>query len=252
MAQGGLHALIGTVIVKATGKDAAEPGRAVAAKSFAFGFVTGNVLPDVDLAALALVYFFDRDLALKMHRTATHSLVVIALFTTIGLLFSTTRGGRSFFQGLGTGMVLHVLFDVLMWFSAVDILWPLGRFGIPSEVNLWTWFSLPRLWLDLLGSADFLLMALFYQYLLGRGRMYGTNVRFLPALRSFMLLHLALFAAFAGLPFFLSADMFEIVHYDAIVLLTLPMTAVAVIRARPTIERLAVASIDYRWGEQAY
>jgi len=175
MAQGGLHALIGTVIVKATGKDAAEPGRAVAAKSFAFGFVTGNVLPDVDLAALALASFFDRDLALKMHRTATHSLVVIALFTTIGLLFSTTRGGRSFFQGLGMGMVLHVLFDVLMWFSPVDILWPLGRFGIPSDVNLWTWFSLPRLWLDLLGSTDFLLMALFYQYLLGRGRRYGTS-----------------------------------------------------------------------------
>jgi hypothetical protein len=73
LAQAGLHGLIAISLVKMTRRDAVEPGGAIGAKSFAYGFVSGGVLLDVDLSALAVMYLFDPGKAMRMHRTATHS-----------------------------------------------------------------------------------------------------------------------------------------------------------------------------------
>lgn len=243
MAQSGLHGIIGTYFIRSTSRNASEPGKAVAVKSWAYGFISGTVLPDVDLAVLAVTYLFDSKLAMRMHRTATHSLLMIALLTTIAVLMSTTRGGRSFFKGLGLGMAVHACVDILVWFSPVDILWPLGHFGLPSEINLWKWVTLPRLWGNFLGSTDFLMMGLFYLYLLRLGRKHETNPMFLPKLRGMMVFNFVAFALYLGASFFLTRTIFDIAQYAVVVLVQLPMTVAAIRGSKPTIERIAVNSL---------
>ncbi len=246
MAQSGLHGLIGATLTKITGKDASEPGRAIVAKSSAYGFVIGSVWPDVDLAALAVTYLFDSKLAMRMHRTATHSLLIIGLITLLGIMFSTTKGGKSFFKGLGTGMALHSVVDIFLWLAGVDILWPLGQFGIRSEVNLWAKVKIPPLWNNFLGAGDFLAMALFYGYLIRQARTHETNPGFLSKLRAFMAFQYVCFILYMGLSFFLSRTLFDIAQYAVVVLVNLPMTWIAIRGSKPTIERLGVSSIGYR------
>ena len=246
MAQSGLHGLIGVAVARMTSKEAPEPGRSIAAKSFAYGFVTGNVLPDIDLAALAVTYLFDSKLAMRMHRTATHSLVVIGIVTLLGVLLSTTRGGKSYFKGLGAGMALHTLVDIFLWFSGVDILWPLGSFGVRSEINLWANVKLPPLWNNLLGSTDFLMMALFYGLLMKLSRRYETNVGFLRKLAAFKTFHYVSFLVYVVLSFFLARNLFDIAQYAVIVLVSLPMTWITIRGSKPTLERLGLSSAAYR------
>jgi membrane-bound metal-dependent hydrolase YbcI (DUF457 family) len=222
-----------------------EPGRAIASKSFDYGFVSGSVLPDVDLAALAAMYVFDPGKAMRMHRTATHSLVIVGLATALGVLLSTTRGGKSYFRGLGLGMALHSFVDVFLWLSGIDILWPLGHLGLPSQVNLWTNVKIPPLWNNFLGAADFLMLALFYMTLIGLSRRYETNYRFVPTLRAFTVLHWVGFAAYVGLSFFLSRTLFDIALYAVIVLVSLPMTWIAIVKSRPSLERLGASTVGY-------
>jgi len=246
LAQAGLHGLIGISLVKATRRDVAEPGTAIGAKSFAYGFVSGNVLPDIDLAALGVAYLFDPKLALHMHRTATHSILITGLITLLGTLLSTARGGKSYFRGLGLGMALHSLIDIFLWLSGIDILWPLGHFGIRSEINLWTNVKIPPLWNNFLGAADFLMLALLYMALIRLSRRYETNYGFVPALRGFMVFHYVGFAAYMGLSFFLTRAMFDIALYAVIVVTSLPMTWIAIVNSRPSLERLGVADTGYR------
>jgi len=246
LAQNGLHGLIGLTLVKITSKDAHEPASAITAKSFAYGFVTGNVVPDIDLAVLGVTYLFDSQLAMRMHRTATHSVLIIAAVTLLGVLLSTTKGGKAYFRGLGTGMLVHSFVDIFMWFSSIDILWPLGHFGLKSEINLWANVTLPPLWGNFLGASDFLLVALFFGYLIRLARRYETNLSFLPKLRAFTAFHYVCFVMYVGLSFFVGRTIFEIAQYAVIILVSLPMTWIAVRGSKPTIERLGVSSLGYR------
>ncbi|MGE5580860.1 MAG: metal-dependent hydrolase [Bacillota bacterium] len=246
MAQNGLHGIMGLTLARITSKEAREPGLAITARSSAYGFVMGNVLPDIDLIALGVTYLFDSRLAMKMHRSATHSIFTIALVTFLGMLLSTTRGGKAFFRGLGTGMLCHSFVDIFLWLSSIDILWPLGYFGVRSEINLWTGIKVPPLWNNFLGATDFLMVALFFGYLIRLSRKYETNTRLLPRLRAFAAFHWVCFPIYLGLSFFLSRTMFDIVQYSVIIVVSIPMTWMAVVGSRPTIERLGVSSIGYR------
>lgn len=226
-----------------TNRTVKDPGSSVEAKSFAYGFVSGNVLPDVDLVVLAFTFPFNSKLAMRMHRTATHSLLIIGIIILLGVLLSTTRGGKSFYRGIGAGMAVHSIVDIFLWFSGIDILWPLGHFGIPSEVNLWTWVKLPRIWGNFLGSTDFLMMGLFYLFLLSMARKYETNVNFQPRLRVLMNFHFIAFGCYVVASFFLSRAIFDVVQYAVLVLVSLPMTVIAIRGSKPTIERMAVSPI---------
>lgn len=246
MAQSGFHGIIGTALGRMVRKDSVDPGTAVLAKSLAFGLLVGNIAPDLDLIPLAITFLWNPALAMRMHRTATHSIVVIGLVTLAGRFFSTTKGAKSFFTGLGLGALTHTLVDVLVWFSGVDILWPLGSFGIPSRINLWKNVTIGRLPGNLLGAADFLAFGLFYTYLLRLGRRYETNVTFLPVLKRLAAFQFIAFGVYSTLAFFISRALFEIAQYALFVVVCIPMTWYVVAKTRPTVERMAVFSIDSR------
>jgi hypothetical protein len=80
----------------------------------------------------------------ELHRTFTHGLFTVAAvviaFHIVALATKRPRWGN-LGSGLGIGILLHILLDLLVWFSRVEILRP-----IPSWVNLWrnvTPMSLP-------------------------------------------------------------------------------------------------------------
>jgi len=245
VAQNGLHGIIGLNLARITSKETREPGAAITARSFAYGFVMGNVLPDIDLVALGVTYLFDSRLAMKMHRSVTHSIFTIALVTFLGVLLSATKGGKAFYRGLGTGMMCHSFIDIFLWLSAIDILWPLGYFGVRSEINLWTGIKIPPLWNNLLGSTDFLMVAVFFGYLGRLARKYETNTGLLPRLKAFTVFHWLCFTVYVVLSFFLDRVTFDIVQYSVIILVSIPMTWMAVVGSRPTIEELGVSSNRY-------
>ncbi|QUL98391.1 MAG: metal-dependent hydrolase [Candidatus Fermentithermobacillus carboniphilus] len=237
MAQSGFHGLIGLGLAK-SGHWKMHRSDTESRQSFAFGFVVGNVIPDADLLPLAITYLFDPALAMRMHRTATHSLVVIGLFTLISLALARTRRARYLFLGSALGAVCHSLVDIAVWFSGVDLLWPLSHFGIPSEINLWKGITVPRLVGNLLGAADFLAFGLFSLYLFNLSKTFETDTDFLPRLRIFTAFHFITFSIYLVLAFILSKTLFEMAQYALFVLVSFPITVYAIFRSRKTIQHL--------------
>ena len=91
------------------------------------GFIVGSMLPDLDFVMLISVYPFDRDLALSLHRSFTHSLLLVAVIALVALLLrSTHRHAATALAGCALGMFVHDVLDVFMWFAPVGLLWPFG------------------------------------------------------------------------------------------------------------------------------
>jgi membrane-bound metal-dependent hydrolase YbcI (DUF457 family) len=92
------------------------------------GFVIGSILPDLDFLLLIPIYSFDRDLALSLHRSFTHSLLVVAGIALMAFLLRLSNTpSSSTLLGCALGMVVHDVLDVFMWFAPVGLLWPFGE-----------------------------------------------------------------------------------------------------------------------------
>jgi len=165
---------------------------------FAMGLTFGALLPDADGYAQAfavLVQKMDPVVAeATFHRTLTHSWFFAAAIALLFYLISLARGGeslRTFGYGLATGMaVLHTFVDIFAWFDGVGVLWPLW------SVNLWGWITLPVVVKNLLRAANFLAFAGFFAYLASLARGAKSNSAYLPRLRTYMYIQLALGVVF--------------------------------------------------------
>ena len=116
----GLHGLLGLIIA---GKINSKPSKV--------GFAWGSVFPDLDLilSAIAFILTQDRDFTIYMHRSVTHSVIIILLILFCGYCISFLRKQRfqnliPFLIGLTTGMLLHVFLD-FFYLGGVAIFWPL-------------------------------------------------------------------------------------------------------------------------------
>lgn len=247
MAQSGFHGILGLAVARAvsggslkTGSSPGEKGevsKSELKKGVIFGFVLGNILPDADLLPLAITFLFDSRLAMRMHRTATHSFVVIVPLMLLGWLFLRGRA-KGIALGLGLGAITHSVLDIFIWFSPVDLLWPLGTWGVPSVVNLWSGVEAGRVAGNFLGALDYLAFALYFAFLAKMARARETDVDFLPKLRVFTVLNLAFFAVYTVLSFVLSKGLFEIAHYAMFVLVFFPIAVYTTVKMRSTIEAI--------------
>ncbi|TEU15998.1 MAG: metal-dependent hydrolase [Anaerolineales bacterium] len=170
MAQAGIHGLAGMALRKWT------PNR----EWFMLGIVLGNIMPDADNLAVAVATVTGLP-AEGLHRTFTHSLftvaAVVVAFYVIARATKRPRWGN-LGLGLGIGILMHVLLDLLVWFNGVEILWP-----IPSWVNLWSNVTPPQWWSKLMLPAEFLCFALFFVLLDVTARKQDTDSGFLRTLR---------------------------------------------------------------------
>ena len=190
MAQAGIHGLIGTAVRKLT------PARTW----LMLGIVLGSLLPDADNLAVAVATLFKRPTE-GLHRTFTHSLLavllVVIVFYLVGLFTKQSRW-TNLGLGLGVGILMHILLDLLLWFNGVAILWP-----FPSWVNLWSGYTAPP-WFDkLMMSTEFLFFALFFLGLASIARKHNTDQEYLGKLRIWTWIQVILFVVFTILVYVL-------------------------------------------------
>jgi membrane-bound metal-dependent hydrolase YbcI (DUF457 family) len=221
MAQAGIHSIVGMVVRKWT------PNRAW----FMLGIVLGNILPDADNLAVAVATVAKLSTE-GLHRTFTHSLfTVVAVIVAFYVVAWATKRPRwgNLGLGLGIGILMHILLDLLVWFNGVEILWP-----IPSWVNLWSNVAPPEWWNKLMMPAEFLCFALFFVLLDVTARKRGTDGSFLRTLRVWTVVQGVLFAVFTVLVYTMEKGF--MIPFGVLYLLSLGLAFGVTIRMRETVE----------------
>jgi membrane-bound metal-dependent hydrolase YbcI (DUF457 family) len=203
----------------------AQPGRLM------MGIVLGNLLPDADNLAVAIATVAGLP-SEGLHRTFTHSLftvaAIIAVFYVVAWATKRPRWGN-LGLGLGIGVLMHILVDLLVWFNGVEILWP-----IPSWVNLWSGVTPPEWWSKLMMPVEFLFFALFLGLLEVKARREGTDGDYLRALRVWAIVQGVLFVVFTVLVYTMASGF--MVPFGALYLLSLGLVFGVTIRMRDTVE----------------
>jgi membrane-bound metal-dependent hydrolase YbcI (DUF457 family) len=221
MAQAGIHSILGVVVKKWT------PERSW----LALGIVLGSLLPDLDNLAVAVATVAGLPTE-GLHRTFTHSLLTAAAVAAVFFIVAqVTRQKRwnNLGIGLGIGITLHILLDLLIWFDGVEILWP-----IPSWINLWSGVT-PPAWFDkLMMTAEFLFLAMFFLGLARLARRQGTDQSYLRRLRVWTWVQFGLFGIFTLLVYTLSKGF--MIPYGLAYLLSLGLAISIAIRMRRTID----------------
>ncbi len=221
MAQAGIHGMVAMAVRKWT------PSR----KWLMLGIVLGNILPDADNIAVAIATLTGQSTE-GLHRTFTHSLFFVAALILLGYIIAaiTKRSTwKNLGVGLGIGVLMHILLDLLIWFNGVEILWP-----IPSWINFWGGVTPPVWWSKLMMPTEFLFFALLFLLFAKLARKQHTDTDYLRKLSIWTYIQLALFVVFTVLVYTMQKGFMT--PYGAIYLLSLGLTFAVTIRMRDTIE----------------
>ena len=221
MPQAGLHGLTGMAVSKLAGKR----------EWLLLGIILGTMLPDMDNIAVAFATLAKMD-PHGLHRTFTHSfffvIMIILVFYVIAMVTKQSRW-NNLGIGLGLGVTMHILLDLLGWFNGVYILWPINY-----ELNLWRNAQPPTWFMAFMNPAEMLMFAIYLYALSAWARKYGTNTDFQPKLFNWMIFELVLFIIFALLMFTMDAGLLTI--FGVLYLLSLLMVFFVTIRMRDTVE----------------
>ena len=221
MPQAGLHGLTGMAVSKFAGKRV----------WLLLGIILGTMLPDMDNVAVAIATVAKMD-PHGLHRTFTHSIFfVIAIVLVFYLIGQVRREPRwsNLGLGLGIGVTMHILLDLLGWFNGVYVLWPFDY-----ELNFWRNAQPPSWFMAFMNPAEMLMFAI-YLYALGYwARKYGTNVDFQPRLFNWMIFELVLFLLFTPLTYVMDSGFLAV--FGALYLFSLFMVFFVTIRMRDTVE----------------
>jgi membrane-bound metal-dependent hydrolase YbcI (DUF457 family) len=221
MAQAGIHGMVAMAVRKWT------PSR----KWLMLGIVLGNILPDADNLAVAIATLSGKSTE-GLHRTFTHSLFFIAAIILLGYVVTAITKRSTWSNlgiGLGVGVLMHILLDLLIWFNGVEILWP-----IPSWINFWGGVTPPEWWSKLMMPTEFLFFALLFLLFAKLARNQNTDTDYLRALSVWTNIQLFLFAVFTVLVYTMQKGFMT--PFGAIYLLSLGLAFAVTIRMRETIE----------------
>jgi membrane-bound metal-dependent hydrolase YbcI (DUF457 family) len=221
MAQVGIHALLGASLRKKIHKK----------ELLLLGLILGNLLPDADNLAVAFATLTGNSTE-GLHRTFTHSFI-----TALGIGVLLYLAGRMLQRpalgnlgvGLGVGIVMHIVVDLLVWFDGVQILWP-----FPVWVNLWENVIPPLWWSKLMMPVEFLFLAGYLMLLYRWAQESKSNLDFLPVLRIGMMILLGLFVVFTVLVY--SMESGYKIPYGAMYLVMMGVIVWATLRMRQTLE----------------
>lgn len=221
MAQAGMHSLAGLAVRKWTPEH----------EWLILGIVLGNMFPDADNLAVAAATMMGNSTE-GLHRTFTHSFfTVLAIVIVFQLIAKATKKPRwgNLGLGLGIGIVMHVLLDLLIWFNGVQILWPL-----PLWVDFWegvvppTWFS------QVMMPVEMLFFALYFVALASLARKQSTNLDRLRSLKVWTAVQVILFVLFVVLVFTVPSGFMTI--YGVVYLISLGLAFGITIWMRETVE----------------
>lgn len=221
MAQAGIHALVGVAVRKWAPK----------AEWLILGILLGNLFPDTDNLAVAIATVAKLPPE-GLHRTFTHSLfTIVAILAIFYIIAAITKKScwHTLGIGLGIGVLMHILVDLLIWFNGLAILWP-----IPSWINLWAGYTPPE-WFDkLMLSAEYLFLAAYFFLLYSLAQKYQTDQDYHKGMLIWSILQAVLFIVFTVLVYSMSKGFTTI--NGAVYLLSLFLAIGVTIRARKTVE----------------
>ncbi|HEX5838175.1 MAG TPA: metal-dependent hydrolase [Anaerolineales bacterium] len=220
MPQAGLHGLTGMAARSIAGKREWLP----------LGIILGTMLPDMDNVAVAVATLAGAD-PHGLHRTFTHSIFFALAVALVFYLISMVRRQPRWSHlgiGLGIGVILHILLDLLGWFNGVYILWP-----IDYELNFWRNVHPPDWFMTFMQPAELLMFAV-YLYILGMwSRRFNTDTNYQGKLRNWMLFELVLFVIFTLLAYIITTGFLTV--FGAFYLFSLFMVFFVTIRMRKTV-----------------
>jgi len=182
MAQAGIHALIGIGSCR----------WAHHRTWLALGIVLGNVLPDIDILAMAVATIAGWP-AEGLHRTFTHSVFTAAFVAGISCVVGWANRRpqwKDLGVGLGVGILMHIAVDLVIWFRGVAILWPL-----PSDIDFWRGVDVPGWWKTFELPAEFLCFSLLFVTLHQLANSRRTDQEVLPKLQALAWIQFLLFLA---------------------------------------------------------
>lgn len=221
MPQAGLHGLTGMAVRKFTGKR----------EWMLLGVILGTMLPDMDNVAVAAATLARADTH-GLHRTFTHSVffvaLIVAVFYFIGMLRRQPRW-TNLGIGLGIGVMMHILLDLVGWFNGVYVLWP-----IDYELNFWTNTTPPEWFMKFMEPVELLMFAVFLYALRAWSLKYDTDAEYTNRLRNWMLLEFVLFLVFTPLAYIMTRGFLTI--FGAVYLFSLFMVFLVTIRMRKTVD----------------
>lgn len=226
MPQNGLHALAGIVARRWM------PRR----EWLVLGLVLGNMFPDLDNIAVAYATLTKAD-SHGLHRTFTHSIFTILMVTALFYLIALVTKNQKWHNlglGLGIGILMHILFDLVLWFNGVEILWP-----IRYELNLWPWFTMPD-WLKIiLDTGEFLAFGMYFLLLVSLARRQNTDRERERSSRTWAYVQWILFILFTVLFFTAGSTGLPYTIFGALYLVSMIVAVVVTIQMRKTIETIS-------------
>ena len=205
--------------------------------SIKFALIIGNILPDLDFIPMLLIYPFNSELALNLHRSFTHNfflpLLILGVLTLVSFIKHNDRL-RSWGLGLAIGISTHIIFDVLFWFDQVKVFWPLDIWGISSNINFWGWIriSVPvTVALLVSPTLEFLMYALFFYYFGRRIQKQTKNkhTKFFPGM---VIISLVVYFCLVIGVFFLPAKLIVELSYGLGAIIWAPLTMYTVWKFR--------------------
>ena len=223
MAQAGIHALVGAALKNVSRSK----------NGLLIGIILGNLAPDLDNIAVAIATITGGSTE-GLHRTFTHSFITAAAVVLIFYLFRWMLKKPEIGNvglGLGIGIVMHILLDLLIWFDGVQVMWPL-----PSWINLWENVTPPVWWTKLMMPVEFLFMAAFLMLLIRWGKQADTDREYLPVARIIVYALLGLFVVFTVLVYAMGSGF--MVPFGALYLIALGLMIGVTIRMRRTISQV--------------
>jgi membrane-bound metal-dependent hydrolase YbcI (DUF457 family) len=219
--QSGIHSLVGLALRRAVPK----------AEWLVFGLMVGSVFPDVDFLVVVYATFAMYPLT-GLHRTFTHSLFTVVGILVIFCLVAALTKKRRWFNfgiGMGLGVLIHILLDLLFWFNGEALLWPL-----PLQVNFWSGYTPPSWASYLVQTGEYLCFGLYFAGLYFLARRQKTDTEMLPWLEALVGIETVLWVALTVLVFLTNGAFAFILRL--IYLLCLALTLGLTIRMRATLE----------------
>jgi membrane-bound metal-dependent hydrolase YbcI (DUF457 family) len=221
MAQAGMHGLVGMIVRKMAGKK----------KWLLLGILLGSIVPDMDNVGVAVATLMKVS-TVGIHRTLTHSVFFMAAVVIVFYLIGHWKKDAHWNNlglGLGLGILLHSLLDLLIWFNGVAIFWP-----FPVWVNLWANTTPPGWFMKFMDPAEFLFFGLYLWALGSWARKTGTDGEFMKTQRAWLILETSLFVIFTPLAYLMTKGFQTI--FGAFYLFSLFMAFFVTIRMRKTVE----------------
>jgi membrane-bound metal-dependent hydrolase YbcI (DUF457 family) len=198
------------------------------------GILLGSFVPDMDNVGVAVATLTKMPTE-GIHRTMTHGLffmaAVVIVFYVIGQMKKDVRW-KNLGLGLGLGILLHSLLDLLIWFNGVNLFWPLG-----GEINFWANTTPPEWFMKFMDPAEFLFFGLFLWALETWARKARTDGEFMKTHRIWLIVEAALFVIFTPLAYIMTKGFLTI--FGAFYLFSLFMIFLVTIRMRKTVEAAA-------------